>query len=72
MLLLQLCYVWNAYLYNLQATPQLQKFLYIIDKSAWIIEAWNIQLRVDFVDTTEDCVRVFRLSFISLKYLKRL
>ena len=32
----------------------------------------NHGLQFDFVDTTEDCVRVLKLSFISLKYLKRL
>ena len=52
--------------------PPASKINNIIDKYAWLFEAWNIQLRVDFIDTTRDCLRVLRLSFISLKYLKRL
>ena len=52
--------------------PPASKINNIIDDLPRIIEAWNIQLRVDFIDTTGDCVRVLKLSFISLKYSLRL
>ena len=75
----QLIYIIFAYLVcvnciPIQPTsdPPASKINNIIDEFARLFEAWNIQLKVDFIDTTADCLRVLELSFISLKYLKRL
>ena len=50
-----------------QEHPPASKINNIIDEFARLFDAWNIQLRVDFIDTTADCLRVLKLSFIYLK-----